>query len=439
MFHKLRIQLTVLCVVVTALVLTILTLLCLYISETGARSQEEASLQSNLNTLYQNLQQQSSISHTWIRQTEYNYQISLRIWDNGTPLLFQTFSEDEDTKELLDLAAQSAASDHNIYLETAAAPKSYIYHKEFTITGKNGEQTDASAALIPRYDKTLSVLAIHPLTQLQSRIRTFRRIFLLADLAALTVLTIFFWFFVDRMLKPLQENHIKQTRFVASASHELRSPLTVILSNVDAVKNGSMEPDRQFLDTLADEGKRMAHLISDMLQLASADNHSWSMQLSETELDTLVLQVWEAFEPLARARRLQWEISLPEETIPHCLCDEERIRQLFSILIDNAFCYTQEGGRVRLSLEYSSCFRMTVSDNGPGIPDDQKAAVFERFYCVDSSHKNKAHFGLGLCIAQEIVKLHKGQLLLSDTPGGGATFTVILPLSSVRSANPQGS
>ena len=84
MFHKLRIQLTVLCVVVTALVLTILTLLCLYISETGARSQEEASLQSNLNTLYQNLQQQSSISHTWIRQTEYNYQISLRIWDNGT-------------------------------------------------------------------------------------------------------------------------------------------------------------------------------------------------------------------------------------------------------------------------------------------------------------------------------------------------------------------
>lgn len=140
MFHKLRIQLTVLCVVVTALVLTILTLLCLYISETGARSQEEASLQSNLNTLYQNLQQQSSISHTWIRQTEYNYQISLRIWDNGTPLLFQTFSEDEDTKELLDLAAQSAASDHNIYLETAAAPKSYIYHKEFTITGKNGNR-----------------------------------------------------------------------------------------------------------------------------------------------------------------------------------------------------------------------------------------------------------------------------------------------------------
>lgn len=201
----------------------------------------------------------------------------------------------------------------------------------------------------------------------------------------------------------------------------------------------------------------MSRLIADMLQLASADNHTWSIHASEVEMDTLLLQTWENFESLAFARNLHWEISLPDESVPRCTCDAERIRQLLSILIDNAFCYTPAGGHIRLSLSVhapdlhgpgkaairrpffhryaglspntAGCLYIAVSDDGPGVPDEQKSAVFERFHRLDASRKDKSHFGLGLCIAREIAQLHRGQLLLTDTPGGGATFTLVLPQS----------
>ena len=228
----------------------------------------------------------------------------------------------------------------------------------------------------------------------------------------------------------MQENRKKQMQFIASASHELRSPLTVILSNVSAVKNGIMANDQKFLDIIDAEGNRMSHLVSDMLQLASADSHTWSMCPEKTELDTLLLQMWEDFEPVALARHLRWDIVLPEDPIPECFCDGERIRQLLSILIDNAFSYTPSGGAVRLTLQYHTpdSFSIAVSDNGPGIPDEEKESVFERFHRLDASRKKKSHFGLGLCIAQEIVQLHRGKILLTDTPGGGAKFTDLLPI-----------
>lgn len=230
------------------------------------------------------------------------------------------------------------------------------------------------------------------------------------------------------MLHPLAENRKRQMQFVASASHELRSPLTVILTNTAAVKNGALPNDAQFLETVESEGQRMARLITDMLQLANADSQSWSIRPAAAELDTLLLQVWEAYEPQAAALRLGWDIQLPDDAVAPCICDAERIRQLLGILIDNAFSYTPAHGHVWLSLTCTGTdFTIAVSDNGPGVPDAQKESVFERFYRADPARKSKSHFGLGLCIAREIARLHHGQLLLHDTPGGGATFLLRLP------------
>ena len=109
------------------------------------------------------------------------------------------------------------------------------------------------------------------------------------------------------------------------------------------------------------------------------------------------------------------------------LCDEERIAQVLSILMDNALSYTPAPGSITLSLSFTSGHvSLSVADNGPGIPDSAKKQVFQRFFRQDKAHTSKDHFGLGLSIAREIVRIHRGRLVLSDTPGGGATFTRIL-------------
>ena len=303
-------------------------------------------------------------------------------------------------------------------------------HEEFTIKGEDGVSYSASAALIPRQKGNLGVLVLHSLKPLALRLRNLRLTFAGAGAAAVLLLGLFSWHFTKKVLAPVEESRKRQTQFVASASHELRSPLTVILTTLSAVRSGILPRDDSFLDTLESEGSRMSRLITDMLQLANADSHNWSMFPVPTELDTLLLQTWESNESLAFQKNLGWEIRLPEEEIPPCCCDPERIRQVLSILIDNAFSYTPAGGRILLELKAQGTYLcLTVADNGPGIPDSEKAAVFQRFYRMDQSRKSKSHFGLGLSIASEIISLHKGQLLLTDTPGGGATFQILLPCS----------
>lgn len=474
MFRKFHLQLTSLCIVITGLALTVLSCICLYFSESGVRSQAHTSFLAALDSMYQNLAQQTSLSHRWIRQMEHNHQFYLRISDNGLPLFFQELEEAPVPQKLWLTAEEKARADYGIDLKNPGTLSVLTRYEEFPLVC-DGEHYNASVCLIPRDNGYIGVTVLQPLAQMESRILRQRLVFLFAGLTALILLGIFFWHFTGRMLRPLIENRKKQMQFIASASHELRSPLTVILSNTAAVRNGAMEGDSRFLDVIDSEGKRMSRLITDMLQLAGADNHSWSVQPAEVEIDTLLLQTWEHFEPVAVSHGLRWEISLPEVPVPRCVCDEERIRQLLSILIENAFSYTPSGGLVRLTLsvvpqsgrsaaympaaddplhpiqnkDYSAtshgrsrifpplphlsarhdCLGISVSDNGPGIPDDQKKAVFERFHRLDRSHTDKSHFGLGLCIAQEITRLHHGQITVADTPGGGTTFTVTLPLS----------
>ena len=240
-------------------------------------------------------------------------------------------------------------------------------------------------------------------------------------------LVVFSWFFTGKMLRPLEENRKRQTQFIASASHELRSPLAVILSSVQAIEADPGEC-RRFLSTIKSEGTRMSRLIGDMLALANADNKSWSIMKSPCELDTLLLETYEKYEPLLREKGISMNVELPDESLSPCRCDGGRISQVLGILLDNGASYVPAGGKIRIGVEEKEkYFRIYVEDNGPGISDENKEAVFQRFYRADSSRKDKQHFGLGLCIAKEIVTLHHGSIRIEDTKGGGTTFVVRLP------------
>lgn len=219
----------------------------------------------------------------------------------------------------------------------------------------------------------------------------------------------------------------KQTLFIASASHELRTPLSVILSAAECCKSAPPERRDGFLKTICQEGLRVSSLVSDMLTLSQSDNHRFPIRMEPTELDTLLMNTYEAFEPLAQEKEIALSVQLPEGAIPLCTADSERISQVLSILLHNAISYTPEHGKIMLSLSHKKDkFHLSVTDNGIGIADEDKKRIFDRFYRVEKARSTKDHFGLGLSIAYEIVKAHGGSIQVSDAEGGGSCFTVVL-------------
>lgn len=134
--------------------------------------------------------------------------------------------------------------------------------------------------------------------------------------------------------------------------------------------------------------------------------------------------------PLAKEKGLALSLTLPERDVPVMQLDKDRITQVLSILLDNALAYTPAPGDIRLELGLGrDSARITVSDTGPGVPDSEKTRIFERFHRGEEARSHRSHFGLGLCIAAEIVKLHKGKLWVEDAKGGGAAFILELPIS----------
>lgn len=274
----------------------------------------------------------------------------------------------------------------------------------------------------------LQIVVLSPLDSLSRQILEQRLHFFLIDAAAVLFLLFFSWILTGRLLKPIIENHRKQVQFVASASHELRTPLAVILSCAECCGNASDEEKKGFLSVIQKEGQRMSSLINDLLTLSQSDNRLFSISTKPTELDTLFMNVFEAFQPLAKEKSITLSISLPERALPLCLADPDRISQVLSILLHNAVSYTPEHGKIELLLTYEKeRFLLSVRDNGIGISDQDKGKIFDRFFRAEKARSTKGHFGLGLSIAYEIVKSHGGSIRVCDAAGGGSIFTVVLP------------
>lgn len=428
MFQKLHIRLTLFCTFICGMILVFMSLICLSVSEKESRERNFADFRVNISMLVNHLESQAVISYAWLTQFCADTHFELDIQDNGSQLVFDSLSPTSLEEQYFTQVRQKAKNDYGILEEAITAESVLSSHEEFELT-IHGETYYGAMALIPKNSGALNIAALYSLSGLKKAVLYQRLLFAGADIFGILLLGIFFWFFTWRMIQPLAENRQKQAEFVAFASHELRSPLTVMLSCLSAMKQASPEEAAHFSETIEQEGKRMGRLIDDMLTLSNTDSSHFSIHKKPAELDTLLLSAYEKFEPLAKKKGISMHISLPEEMVRPCLCDKERIEQVFAILLDNAVSYTQEGGSIRLSLKASQdrlIFR--IADNGVGIPDAEKEAVFDRFYRCDKSHKDKSHFGLGLCIAREIILMHKGKLWIEDTPGGGATFVVVLNL-----------
>jgi two-component system, OmpR family, sensor kinase len=224
------------------------------------------------------------------------------------------------------------------------------------------------------------------------------------------------------MLNRLQDAFESQRRFVADASHELRTPLTTIHTNAGLLASRTV-PDAVRVAAVSDiveESGRMTRLIDRLLTLARADS-GLTLQLAPLQLGPVVEEVGRqigAAHPTSK---------LAVETVSAVIQgDEDAIRQLMWILLDNAFRHASSSVEVHLDSE-GGWARLVVADDGPGVPAHLRGRVFERFYRADAS-RTGSHSGLGLSIASWIVAQHRGRIVVGDARLGGAAFLVDLPL-----------
>lgn len=424
MFRSLRNKIVLLYSVSTGLILMIVMIILLILSEKELEEKRLETFQSYENTIINKLQFENTLKHSWLSQLELQNNLSIQITDNGKPLRFLgAFLPPTDREQLMDrltALAQEEGIDVNknpIYFHMSNS-------SVFTIKGSHKDVYYGCAYILPTTSGWRSLLLIQYVPNYYSTLRNQRIMFCLLGLAGLIALFTVSFCFVSRMLKPIEENNRRQTEFVAAASHELRSPLSVIRADLAAIPAVTPESDR-FLTGIEKECKRMARLIDDMLLLASIDVKSWHIKKEPVETDTLLIETYEAFYPLFLQKERVLSLELPEYELPVIHGDKERLQQIFAILLDNALSYTPAHQTVKLRGFVSDChITLEVEDHGIGISDKDKKYIFDRFYRVDQSRNDKQHFGLGLSIAKELVQLQEGKLQVRDTIGGGATFTL---------------
>ncbi|MDD5468687.1 MAG: HAMP domain-containing sensor histidine kinase [Anaerolineales bacterium] len=220
-----------------------------------------------------------------------------------------------------------------------------------------------------------------------------------------------------------------QRRFIADVGHELRTPLTVIKGNVDLMRRMN-ELDAESLDGIENEVDRLTRLVGDLLLLAQAESGKLPLQLHMLELDTLMLDVMQQMRVLAH-ERVQLKLGDIDQVL---VCgDKDKIKQVMVNLIGNAINYTPAGGQVIVGVgKVDNMARITIQDNGPGIPPQDLPYIFERFYRGEKSRtrsRDGKGFGLGLSIAYWIVRNHGGTIEVDSRVGEGTTFHVYLPFS----------
>lgn len=238
---------------------------------------------------------------------------------------------------------------------------------------------------------------------------------------------------LNAMIGRLEGSFGALRRFTADASHELKTPLTVLRADVERAMHARTSSTEQLvaLEEALRETTRMADLVDSLLTLARADEGRFDLHREPVMLEPLVREVFETAVILGEDAGLT--VSLPVAEDARVLGDRTRLRQLFLNLVTNAIKYTPRGGRVEVSLtSREATATVTVRDSGVGIAAADLPYIFDRFYRADRVRSRMAErggFGLGLAISHWIVQAHGGTITVNSRLGRGSTFTVVLPLA----------
>ncbi len=259
----------------------------------------------------------------------------------------------------------------------------------------------------------------------QATLRALVRSCLLIGVGALAVLLAVSWLLSGLVSRPVVRTWQEQQQFISDASHELKTPLTVILSSADLLEESAQPEQKQYVDNILAESRRMKELVADMLTLSRAESGRAAAPLAPVDLSDLVTEAALRFEPVAfeAGHPLQYDIQNGLLVMGDC----QQLEQLLEILLDNAVKYAVSDGAIRLRLDGTARGAvLTVENPAEPIPAEKLPHLFDRFYRVDDARTGAGGFGLGLAIARQIAQRHKGTIT-ARSDGGTVCFTVTLP------------
>lgn len=233
---------------------------------------------------------------------------------------------------------------------------------------------------------------------------------------------------LNELSRDLKKQEQWRRTLTEDLAHELRTPVTSVLSQLEAMIDGIIKPDQEWLQRMYDENMRLSQLVSDMERLSEAEASSFTMTVKKTDVVKLVQRVYRNSNSMAESKGVKLDYDGPNAPY-YAEVDRNKMIQVLSNLVSNAIKYTPDGGRVTLSVDWNPDFTVfTCEDNGIGISEDHLPFIFNRFYRADKSRSRfSGGVGLGLNIAKALTDAHNGIIEVESCLGEGSLFRVIIP------------
>ncbi|MBQ9227271.1 MAG: HAMP domain-containing histidine kinase [Eubacterium sp.] len=271
------------------------------------------------------------------------------------------------------------------------------------------------------YSRQGNTLVIVENSETNALLRRTLLVSLLLWLVAVAVIVLLALLLTRWIARPVAESFDKQKQFIADASHELKTPLAVIIASADALESNPAEA--KWLENIKSESDRMSKLIADLLELAKSESVNDKEQYAEGNLSKLVEKATLTFESVMFEKGIALEDSIDEGILLNM--NSYKIQQLLSILLDNAVKHSEPGGQITVSLKKEKDIILKVTNRGEGIPAGEEEKIFERFYRADESrNRNENRYGLGLAIAKNICAAHRAEIS-AKSENGLTTFKVV--------------
>lgn len=231
----------------------------------------------------------------------------------------------------------------------------------------------------------------------------------------------------DAMADRLQQNEAMRRQMVDDISHEMRNPLSTLMGTLEAVQDRLRPPSHEVMQSMLEETAHLASIVDDLSVLQGADARTLRLDAAAVDAGTLTRGVIDVAMGTATARSITIHTSVAADVV--AFGDARRIRQIIANLVSNAVRYTPDGGTIEVTVSGTRRgVQVSVSDSGPGVAIEDREHVFERFWRADAARsRHTGGSGLGLAIARDLARAHGGDVVVSDSPLGGARFQLFLP------------